>query len=168
MSTLTFEVKTSSDTKYGFKLRFTYNVSVDWFYNNCRIKVTTYHHNKLIMETTVSENKYNSTIDSIKQEMESGKYKDILVKDFGRCVACKQWMDEPRDKWKYEEYDMFCGYDCQRKPIADKCIVCSKNVPRRYGWCYPNHCSVYCAAQITLMEKTILPKDIILSITGRI
>lgn len=63
---------------------------------------------------------------------------------------------------------MFCGYDCQRKPIADKCIVCSKNVPRRYGWCYPNHCSVYCAAQITLMEKTILPKDIILSITGRI
>jgi hypothetical protein len=118
------------------------------------------------MERTVSENKYNETIDFIQKEMESGKYKDVLIKAFGRCIACRCLMNEPEDQWKYEQYDIFCSRDCQRKPIADKCIVCGKNVTRRSGWDYPMHCSFYCAAKKTMLEQTILPKDIISSIVG--
>ena len=168
MSQLTFKVKTSYKTKYGFNLRFTYNVIVDWFYTKCRVRVTTYHKMKLIYEETIPENRYNRTVDKIRSKMERGEFKDVLVKDYGRCVACKHWMDDESDSWKYDEYDMFCSRDCQRKPIADKCKNCPRNVPRSYTWGFPGYCCIQCFSKATISEKTLLSDDIIKNIVERI
>jgi hypothetical protein len=167
MDILEFEVKTSTKTKYGFNLHFTYYVNVKWFYKKCKIIIKTYYHKKIIYETIVSEERYNTEIDNIKTLMEDGKYKDILVKDFERCVACKTWIDK-EDQWVYEEYDMFCSYICMKKPIADKCCICKKDISRRYDWQYSLHCSIFCALVSVLKTYTILPIDIISNIANKI
>lgn len=167
MDTLEFTVKTSTKTKYGFDLHFTYYVNVKWFYDSCQIRIKTYYHKKVVYETIVSEERYNIEINNIQTLMEDGKYKDILVKDFERCVACKSWIDK-NDKWVYEEYDMFCSFNCMNKPIADKCCICKKDVPRRSDWRYPLQCSVFCATYGVLKTQTILPTDIISNIANKI
>ena len=168
MSSLSFDVKDEMKTKYGFNLRFTYTISVNWFSINCQIKVITLYQRKQIFETTVSDEEYNSTIDDIKYMMKSGQFKMDLVKDYGRCIACKQWMDNPSDAWKYENYDIFCSTDCQRKPIADKCILCTHDIPRRYDWGFPDYCSRDCASNKILCNNTKLSKVVIRKIIQKL
>ena len=167
MNNFEFEMKGNSETKYGFKLRFRYYIDTTWFYDKCRVNVKTYYKKNIIYETTISENEYNSEIEKIQKKMEDGEYMKILVKDFQRCVACRDSITE-RDQWVYDEYDIFCSSECKQKPIADKCIICMSDIPRRYGWIYPNYCSVYCVVSDNLLKKTVLPDYIILEIAKKI
>jgi hypothetical protein len=162
-----FEMKGVIHTKYGFKLRIRYYIDTYWYYNECKVKVKTYYKKNIIYEITISEDKYNSEIENIQKKMENGDYMQILVKDYGKCVACNYSITE-EEMWLYDTYDIFCSGDCQRKPIADKCILCNSNIPRRTDWIYQNHCSIYCAAHNNLLKNTKLPNDIISTIIKKI
>ena len=167
MEIFEFKVKTFTKTKYGFNLHFTYYVDVKWFNDKCQIIIKTNNNKKIIYETIVSDERYNIEIDNIKIQMEDGKYIDIIVKDFERCVSCKNKISK-NEEWVYEEYDMFCSYECMKKPVADKCCICKKDIPRRSDWIYPLHCSIFCATINVLTIQTILPIDIIKNISNKI
>jgi hypothetical protein len=167
MTNFEFLMKGFSETKYGFKLNFRYYIDTMWSYDKCKIKVKTYYKKNIIYETTISENEYNSEIEKIQKKMKDGEYMKILVKDFQKCVACHESITE-REEWVYEEYDMFCSRDCQRKPKADKCLKCNSNVSRVSHWKYPNYCSEYCAVHNKLSNQNLLPTDIITEITKKI
>ena len=82
-------------------------------------------------------------------------------------TSCKNKISK-NEEWVYEEYDMFCSYECMKKPVADKCCICKKDIPRRSDWIYPLHCSIFCATINVLTIQTILPIDIIKNISNKI
>ena len=160
-----FEEKVLYITKYGFSLKFTYFVEVKWFYNDtCRIKIKTFNNKKIIYETVISGHKYDLEIDLIKNQISIGKYLDKFVKDYGKCIGCKQINDE-NCKWLYDEHGLFCSFECQKKPFADKCTICSKDISRRFQKVCPDKCSIECLVQDFLLKKTFLSLDVILYIT---
>ena len=168
MESLTFDVNDEMKTNYGFNLKFTYTISVKWFSINCQIKVMTLYQRKTIFEIMVSDEEYKNTIYNIKYMMKSGQFRMDLVKDYGRCIACKSWMDDPSDTWKYERYDIFCSSECKKKPIADKCILCSQDVPRSYTWRFLDYCSKYCAYEKMFCENINIPKEVIRKIIRKV
>lgn len=159
-----FKEQIKYDTKYGFPLRFTYFVAADWFYDQCKIEVKTFHQRNIIYKNIIRDYQYDSEIDNIRKEMSKGKYLNEIIKDYGRCVACKQINVSNDCNWLYDENGMFCSYDCQRKPFADKCTLCSRDIPRRFGQICPDQCSVKCFVKQSLLEKTLLSMDVISNI----
>ena len=145
--------------KYGLIINFTYTIKVEKRGVFYEISVLTVKNKCFYKEVVLHFN--NNELERIKNKIKNTKKleKEIYIA-FGRCYACKTWIDSKNDIWRYDEYDIFCSMTCKNKPIADKC-KCGKDIPRYYDWKYKEYCSIRCASNDILIKQTKLPKCII-------
>ena len=85
----TFEVKDVLQTKYNIGISFRYTISVSYNVDKCYIQIISFHKKRVIYTTIVTIDKYDETIQNIKNKMKNGDFLIDIVKDYGRCVGCK-------------------------------------------------------------------------------
>ena len=160
-------VKSSYDYK-NFKIHYKYYIEIastnNIYYS---IKGLTYYKKSIFFNKFVHKNEHDITINNIKKLTNSDKVKNIIFEDFGRCVACKKKIDQ--NYKKYIDYGIFCSYHCKKYPIADKCLLCKKDINREkyYKFEKKGYCTQKCLLNVFLKEQNYYNEhkivDIILS-----
>jgi len=162
-----FTLKSSYDYK-NFKIHYKYYIEIistnNIYYS---IKGLTYYRKKIFFDKFVHKNDHDNTIFKLKRVTKSDKIKSEILNDFGRCIACKKEID--KNYKKYIDYGIFCSYYCKKYPIADKCLLCKRDIHReKYYKCEKKgYCTQKCLLNVFLKKNNYFNEhklvDIILS-----